>query len=81
MCIAMLKSLYISFHRLQQGLAVGTHVFQGWVKGKRLVEMLQRFVVSAQTGEGDAHVAIGRGVVRVKGDEALKKFQCLEAVS
>ena len=42
-----MKSLDISFHRLQHGLAVSTRVFQGRVEGERLVEALQRLVASA----------------------------------
>ena len=76
-CIAVLKSLDVPFHRLQQGLAVGTRFFHGRVQGKRLVEALQRLVASAQEKECDAHIAIGRCVARIDVDEALKKFQRL----
>ena len=42
-----------------------------------MVEALQRLVVSSQEDEGDAHVAIGRCVVRMEGDESLQEFQHL----
>ena len=72
-----MKSLDISFHRLQHGLAIGTRVFHGWIERERLVKAPQRLVTSAQEDEGDAHANMSCCVVRIDVYEPLQEFQHL----